>query len=103
MADAPDLTQKPGDITASQDRADIRTFLPIAENARQRQIFQHGGASMYDADDVVNLKGEKTIILVREAILAKTVRPGPHEQPQWLANETAHGANADGPALLPAA
>jgi hypothetical protein len=62
--------KKAGEAAVSQDRADIRPFLPIAENARQRQIFQPGGASMFDADDVVNLKGEKTIVLVCQAILA---------------------------------
>jgi len=95
--------KKPGEAAVSQDRADIRPFLPVAEDARQRQIIQLSRASMFDADDVVNLKREKTILLECEALLAQTVRPGPHMQPQGLANETAHGANADEPALWPAA
>jgi hypothetical protein len=62
--------KKAGELAVSQDRPNIRTFLPIAENARPRQILQPGGASMFDADDVVNLEDKKAIILVGEAVLA---------------------------------
>jgi hypothetical protein len=94
---------KAGEAAISQDRADIRAFLPIAENARQSQIIKLRDASMFDTNDVVNLMGEKAIILVRQAILAQSIRPRPHEMSQFVANEAAHGATAALPVLLPAA
>jgi hypothetical protein len=95
--------KKAAEAPIGQDRADIRAFLPIADNARQRQILRVGASSVFETNYVVDLKGEKAITLVVKAIFAYTIRPGPHEEPQFIANETAHGATADEPAPLPAA
>lgn len=95
--------KKTGKRAVRRNRSHIRAFVPIAENARYRQIFQVVGPSMFDADDVIDLKCEKAVILVREAIFAKTVRSGPREKTPLIANGIAHGLDADEPALWPTA
>jgi len=86
-----------------QNGSQVGAFLPITEHACEREILHDSPAPMLDADNVIDLEVEKTVLLVNEAVFAKMIRPMCHLCSQRLIIEVAHRQGAGGRALWPGA
>lgn len=57
------------------DRGDVRPLVPIAPQARQREVVEHGRATVLQCDNVIRLVAVRGERLGKAAVL--TARPGP--------------------------
>jgi hypothetical protein len=75
--------EKWGDRTrGSIDSAQIRAFPPIALEAREGKVADHGVAAVFARQDMVNVMGQGNIILMQQAVLTLLLRPLSDAPPQ---------------------
>ena len=81
---------EPGEFPDGGDRANIGAFRPIAKGAGVSKITGVCRATVFLADDVIDLASEESIIFMNAAILAPTMSSGSHELAELYGDVASH-------------